>query len=79
MVDNYVDYDDVYFDWDLSEDTFDELCEAAEASLELLDDVIDELVYINQTENLGCYDLIDSYCEKYFDVAQHLKEFGIVV
>ena len=76
MIDNY---DDVYFDWDLSEDAFDELSDAAEASLELLDDVIEDLVYINETENLGYYDMIDSYCEKYYDVAQHLKEFGIVV
>lgn len=77
--DDYVDYDDVYYDWDLSEETFDVLSEAAESSLELLDDVIDDLVYINCTENLNYDNIIDSYCEKYEDIALRLKEFGIVV
>lgn len=77
--DDYVDYDDVYYDWDLSEETFDALSEAAESSLELLDDVIDDLVYINVTENLDYDDMIDSYCERYQDVSQLLKGFGIFV
>lgn len=77
--DNYADYDDVYYDWDLSEETFDALSEAAESSLELLDDVIDDLVYINVTENLDYDDMIDSYCERYQDVSQLLKGFGIFV
>jgi hypothetical protein len=77
--DNYSDYDDTYYDWDLSEDTFDSLSEAAELSLELLDDVIDDLVYINVTENLDYEDMIDSYCERYQDVSLRLKEFGIIV
>lgn len=77
--DDYMDYDDIYFDWDLSEEAFDELSEAAESSLELLDDMLDDLVYINSTESLGYDDMIDSYCEKYEDVATHLKRFGIAV